>query len=237
VNWCQRQLTEEAITMNARVADVMTRDVVAVRTDASFKEIAAMLRSLQLSAFPVLDDDDKVIGVVSETDLLPKEALEAGFERHRGWRSARRHRPELAKALGVTAADLMSRPPVTIGPYDLVSHAAHLMYDHRITRLPVVGAGGKLTGIISRSDVLSVFSRPDEEIRREITEKIIVREFRADPALVTVTVTDGVVTLASTPETAIIGHKIAGEVRHMEGVVAVRERVSHPPGESGGGEG
>ena len=94
--------------MNARVGDVMTRDVVAVRTDASFKEIAAMLRNLQLSAFPVLDDDDKVIGVLSETDLLPKEALEAGFEGHRGWRSARRHRAELAKAPGVTAADLMS---------------------------------------------------------------------------------------------------------------------------------
>ena len=218
--------------MYARVADVMTRDVVAVRADASFKEIAAMLRSMQVSAFPVLDGDDKVIGVVSETDLLPKEALEAGYERHRRWRSARRHRAELAKAAGVTAADLMSRPPVTVGPFDLVSHAAHLMYYHGITRLPVVGPGGKLAGIISRSDVLSVFNRPDEDIRREITDKIIVREFRADPALVTVTVTGGVVTLASTPETAIIGHKIAGEVRHMEGVAAVRERVSHPPGGS-----
>jgi osmotically-inducible protein OsmY len=84
-------------------------------------------------------------------------------------------------------------------------------------------------GIISRSDVLSVFGRPDEEIRREITEKIVIREFGADPALVTVSVTDGVVTLDSTPETAITAHKIAGEVRHMEGVVAVREQVSHPP--------
>jgi CBS domain-containing protein len=216
--------------MSARVADVMTTEVVAVRADASFKEIAAMLRGLRVSAFPVLDGDDKVIGVVSETDLLPKEALEVGYERHRGWLSARRHRAELAKAPGVTAADLMSRPPVTVGPYDLVSHAAHVMYDHRITCLPVVGAGGQLVGIISRSDVLSVFSRPDEEIRREITDKIITREFHADPALVTVSVTDSVVTLDSTPETTITGHKIADEVRHMEGVVAVRERVSHPPG-------
>jgi len=216
--------------MSARVADVMTTEVVAVRADASFKEIAAMLGGLRVSAFPVLDDDDKVIGVVSETDLLPKEALQAGYEGHRGRRSARWHRAELAKAPGVTAADLMSRPAVTVGPYDLVSHAAHVMYDHRVTCLPVVGAGGRLMGIISRSDVLSVFSRPDEEIRRAITEKIIIREFRADPALITVTVTDGVVTLDSTPETAITGHKIADEVRHMEGVVGVRERVSHAPG-------
>ena len=223
--------------MKARVADVMTRDVVAVRADASFKEIAAMLRGLRVSAFPVLDGDDKVIGVVSETDLLPKEALEAGYEGHPGRRSARRHRAELAKAPGVTAADLMSRPPVTVGPYDLVSHAAHLMYDHRITRLPVVGAGGRLLGIISRSDVLSVFSRPDEEIRREITDKIIIRKYHADLALVTITVTNGVVTIDGTPEAAITGHKIADEVRHMEGVVAVRERVSHPLGGSVGGEG
>ena len=216
--------------MSARVADVMTTEVVAVRADASFKEIAAMLRGLRVSAFPVLDGDDKVIGMVSETDLLPKEALEAGYERHRGWRSARRHRAELAKAPGVTAADLMSRPPVTVGPYDLVSHAAHEMYDHQITCLPVVGAGGRLVGIISRSDVLSVFGRPDEEIRREITDKIIVREFHVGPALVTVTVTDGVVTVGSMPEAAITGHKIAGEVRHMEGVVAVREGVSRSVG-------
>jgi hypothetical protein len=67
-------------------------------------------------------------------------------------------------------------------------------------------------------------------IRCEIAEKIIVREFSADPALVTVTVTDGIVTLDSTAETAAVGYKIAGEVRHMEGVVAVRERVSHFPG-------
>ena len=216
--------------MSARVADVMTTQVVAVRADASFKEIVAMLGGLRVSAFPVLDDDNKVIGVVSETDLLPKEALQAGYEGHRGWRSARRHRAELAKAPGVTAADLMSRPAVTAGPYDLVSHAAHVMYDHRVTCLPVVGAGGRLVGIISRSDVLSVFSRPDEEIRRTIIDKIIIGEFRADPALITVTVTNGIVTLDSAPETAVTGHKIAGEVRHMEGVVAVRERVNRPPG-------
>ena len=216
--------------MYARVMDVMTREVAAVRADASFKEIAAMLRRLRVSAFPVLDDDDKVIGVVSETDLLPKEALEAGYEGHQGWGPTRRHRAELAKAAGVTAADLMSQPPVTVSPYDLVGHVAQVMCGQRITHLPVVGAGGRLVGIISRSDVLSVFSRPDEELRREITDKIIIRQFHADPALVAVTVTDGIVTLVSTPETAITGHKIAAEVRHMEGVVAVREQVSHLAG-------
>jgi CBS-domain-containing membrane protein len=70
--------------MKARVADVMTRDVVAVHASAPFKEIAARLGRQRISAFPVIDDDDKVLGIVSEADLLPKEALEAGYEGHPG---------------------------------------------------------------------------------------------------------------------------------------------------------
>jgi CBS-domain-containing membrane protein len=131
----------------------------------------------------------------------------------------------------VIAEDLMSRPPVTVGPYDLVSHAAHLMYDHRVRALPVV-YDGRLAGMITRADVLSVFSRPDEEIRREITKKIILEEFRTDPASVTATVTDGVVTLEGRPQTAAVVHDIAREVRHMEGVVAVRELPGDPHGDS-----
>lgn len=113
---------------------------------------------------------------------------------------------------------------MTVGPYDLVSHAAHLMYDRGLTCLPVVGTGGKLAGILSRAQVLNVFGRPDEQIRREIIEKVIIRTFHADPASVTVTVNDGVVTLQTTGQTAAIGHKIAIQLRHMEGVIAVRER-------------
>ena len=209
--------------MSARVADVMTTDGVTVRASTSFKQIAARLRDQGVSAFPVLSDDGTVIGVVSEADLLPKEALEAGYEGHPGWLSRRRHRQELAKAAGMTAADLMSRPVVTVGPYDLVSHAAHLMYDRGITCLPVVGTGGKLAGMLSRADVLSVFGRPDEQIRREIIEKVIIRMYHADPASFTVTVSDGVVTLQTNGRTAAIGHKVAAQVRHMEGVIAVRE--------------
>src|SRR5215469_12730291 len=162
--------------MSTRVVDVMVTDVIAVRADASFKEIAARLRERHVSAFAVLDADDKVIGVVSEADLLPKEALEAGYEGHWGPLSGLRHRTEREKATGLTAADLMSRPPVTVGPFDLVSHAAHLMYDHKITSLPVVNRG-RLTGMITRADVLSVFSRPDEDIRREILDRVILAEF------------------------------------------------------------
>jgi CBS domain-containing protein len=213
--------------MNAKVLDVMTDDPVALRAGASFKEIAARLREEHAAAFPVLDADNKVIGVVSEADLLPKEALEGGYEGHRGPLASPRHRAEREKALGMTASDIMSRPPVTIGAFDLVSHAAHVMYDHRVSCLPVVDRG-RLIGMITRADVLSVFGRADADIRWEILDKVILREFLAEPTMFSVTVQDGVVTLTGRPETAEVGHGIVTAVRHLEGVVAVRDHLSYP---------
>jgi CBS domain-containing protein len=204
----------------------MAADVIAVRANASFKEIAARLRERHVSAFAVLDADDKVIGVVSEADLLPKEALEAGYEGHRGPLADLRHRTEREKAAGLTAADLMSRPPVTVGPFDLVSHAAHLMYDRKITSLPVVNSG-RLTGMITRADVLRVFSRADADIRREILDKVIRAEFLTDPSSISVSVQDSVVTLKGRPENADIGRGIVNAVRHVEGVVAVHDQLAY----------
>jgi CBS domain-containing protein len=125
----------------------------------------------------------------------------------------------------------LRRPPLTVGRCDLLSHAAHLMYDHKITCLPVVDRE-RLVGVISRTDVLSVFGRADAGIRREIVDKILLQEFLADPARFTVTVRNGVVTLKGRPETADSGHDLVAIVRHMEGVVAVRDRLTYPPAAS-----
>jgi len=213
--------------MSARVADVMTPDPVAVRAGASFKEIAGRLREQHVSAFAVLDADDKVVGVVSEADLLPKEALEAGYEGHPGPLNRLRHHAEREKAAGLSAADVMSAPPLTVGPYDLVSHAAHLMYDHGLTCLPVVDQD-RLAGVITRAQVLSVFGRSDADIRSEVVRKVILGYFMADPATFTVTVSDGVVTIKGKPETAEVGHDVVASVRHLEGVVAVRDQLTYP---------
>jgi CBS domain-containing protein len=212
--------------MNAHVKDVMTTNVIAVRKNATFKEMAARLREHRVSAFPVVDDDNYVIGVVSEADLLPKEALDVdskggGILHHR----------EHVKAAGLTAADLMTKPPVTVGPNDFVSQAARLMYSRRVKRLPVVDSDGCLVGIVSRADVLSVYSRPDAEIRHGIIEHIILDTLLTDPARFKVTVTDGIVTVEGTPETAVVGHDMIEEIRHVEGVVAVRDRLSYPRSE------
>ncbi len=216
--------------MNATVKDVMSTHVYAVKETASFKEIATRLHELRVSAFPVIDLEGKVTGVVSEADLLPKEAL--GGEVPSVLRSLGRSR-ERTRVTAVTAADLMTRPPVTIGPNEPVTHAARLMYSARVKRLPVVSADGKLIGIVARSDVLSVYRRPDAEIHREITQEIILDTFLCDQSRFAVTVMEGVVTIEGTPETAFTGHDIVNEARHVEGVVAVRDRLTYPPQPSG----
>jgi len=214
--------------MNAIVKDVMSTHVVAVRQDATFKEMAARLREHRVSAFPVLDGDNKVIGIVSEADLLTKEALEG--ELPSVYRTVTRHR-ETVKAAALTAAALMTRPAVTIGPDEPVTHAARLMYSRRVKRLPVTAEDGTLIGIVSRADVLSVYGRPDADIRREITQDVILETYLCDPARFTVTVKDGIVTLEGMPERLEVGRDIIESARHVEGVVAVRDRLSYPAAE------
>jgi CBS domain-containing protein len=217
--------------MNAKVRDVMTGEVVAVRRDASYKEIATRLREYRVSAFPVIDETRRVIGVVSEADLLAKEAL-AGD--HAGIPAAITgilHHKEYKKAEAITAGELMTHPAVTVRPEDTVEHAARLMYTLQVKRLPVVDAGGYLVGIVSRSDLLTVFDRTDEQIHAEIVNDIILRDFLVDPALFTVDVADGVVTVKGAPETADLGHRLVARIRHVQGVVAVRDELAYPPPE------
>jgi CBS domain-containing protein len=214
--------------MNAKVRDVMTTPVVAVRPATSFKELAALLRKYRVSGFPVLGDDQKVIGVVSEADLLAKEALSA--DRNGTITAIMRHK-DLEKADGVTAGDLMTRNVVTVRPDDTVEHAARLMYTLQVKRLPVVDADGSLVGIVSRADLLTVFDRTDGEIRAEIVNDVILHEFLIDPALFRVTVADGVVTVVGAPETAELGHNLMTRIRKVRGVVAVHDELSYPPPE------
>jgi len=212
--------------MSATVKDVMTTHVVAVRMNATYKEIAAKLRELRVSAFPVLDDRDKVVGVVSEADLLTKEALEYSVPGVMGGILRGRER---AKAAAVTAAELMTKPAVTIGPYETIARAARLMYSRKVKRLPVVNDDDRVIGIVTRSDVLAVFSRPDAEIRGTVIDDVIVGTMLTDPARFAVTVKDGVVTVEGTPENASVGRDMIEEIRHVEGVVAVRDRLTYPP--------
>ena len=209
--------------MRSTVRDVMSERVVAVRKDARFKEMIARMRESQISAFPVIDAAGKVTGVVSEADMLNKEADQASPGTFASLLAFRDHE----KAAGVTAADLMTSPAVTIGPDEPVADAARLMRDRRIKRLPVTNATGHPIGIISRIDVLSVFCHPDGTIRHEVMDEVVRGSYlvRSQPS--GVVVHNGIVTLTGRPETDQAGHDLVERVRHLEGVVTVRDQLSY----------
>ena len=207
------------------VQGVMTTSVVAVREDADFKEMVTAMRSRRIGAFPVIDAAGRVIGVVSEADLLVKEATPApppGLVRL-AWMLTER-----SKAAGVTDAEVMTKPAVTIREDAPAAEAARVMQSRRVKQLPVVDDDGRLRGIVSRADVLSVFERPDGEIRDEVVKGIIVAEFGLDPELLAVTVRSGVVTVTGSVDRRADALGLLGAIRHAEGVVGVRDRLSYP---------
>jgi CBS domain-containing protein len=211
--------------MGRRVRDVMTPEVVTVGEHAAFKEIAATVAEHRVSALPVLDDQGRVAGIVSEADLLLKEEFPEGPANRHLFRG-RRRRMERAKAAGATAAELMTAPAVTVGPDASVAEAARLLHRHRIKRLPVVDPAGPLLGIVSRADLLKVFLRGDAEIAREVRQEVLLRAMWVDPDTVTVHVRDGVVTLTGQLERRSLIPIAVSLVHGLDGVVDVADRLS-----------
>ena len=214
--------------MKTKVKDLMTSPVVAVKRDASFKDMAALLRKHRVSAFPVVDDDSKLIGVVSEADLLAKEALNAD---HGGVMTGLLHHRDQVKADGMTAGELMTSNTVTVRPDDPVEQAARHDVPPPGQAASRDRPGRYLVGIVSRTDVLAVYDRPDEQIKAEVTDEVIQRELLIDPSPFTVTVADGVVTVAGAPETAELGRTLVEKIRHVLGVVDIHDELSYPPSE------
>jgi CBS-domain-containing membrane protein len=210
--------------MSATVRDVMTTRVIAVKRDADFKQIVRVLRHFRVSACPVIDDAGRVLGVVSEADLLYKEAdpnPPSGLIRLK-WKLG-----EESKANAATAGRLMTSPAIAISPAASVVAAARVMQNRQIKRLPVVDDAGCLIGIVSRADLLSVYERPDSDILDDVTKVFIDEEFALDPEDFQIGVTSGVVTICGTMDHRESGLNLVARVRHTESVVAVRERLTY----------
>ena len=179
-----------------RVSDVMTTSVVTVDRITPYQEIDRMLTEHRISGVPVLKMGREVAGVVTEADLLSAEDetnRRARMASSVGGRWLHRKRPHV----GLTAGTLMTAPAITIGPDATIPAAARLMNTHHIRRLPVVDEKGKLVGIVSRRDLLSVFLRPDADIIHDIRQ--VLNEVPVtDPKEVVVAVRQGVVTLSGT---------------------------------------
>ncbi|GAA0947520.1 CBS domain-containing protein [Pseudonocardia zijingensis] len=201
------------------VADVMTRRVLTARPAMPLKELARVLIEHRLSALPVLDPDDRVVGVVSERDLLSKQARPLPGRRH--WWQRRRVREEIRRAGGDTVGQVMTPSPVTVSPSARITEAARRMIEHGVKRLPVVDDDGKLVGVVSRADLVRVFVRSDDEIRDAVVQQVFRQVLWVDPTEVEVSVTDGIVTMTGTVEqrsTAEIAERL---VHRLDGVVDV----------------
>ncbi|MFE9650630.1 CBS domain-containing protein [Streptomyces sp. NPDC006365] len=203
------------------VSDVMTHTVIAVGRDAPFKEIVGLIDQWKVSALPVLEGEGRVIGVVSEADLLPKEE----FRDREGGEDEQADRSERRKAAALTAGELMSSPAVTVHAVAPVTEAARIMARRHVKRLPVVDAVGMLQGVVSRSDLLKGFLRDDEEIAEEIRHSILGHLPVTTP--LTISVTDGVVTLGGSMPDRTLVPMVARAVRAVEGVVDIRLDLTH----------
>uniref|UniRef100_A0AAU2AG53 CBS domain-containing protein n=1 Tax=Streptomyces sp. NBC_00093 TaxID=2975649 RepID=A0AAU2AG53_9ACTN len=201
------------------VSDVMTHTVAAVGRGAAFKEIVRLMQDRKVSALPVVDGEGRVVGVVSEADLLPKEEFrDSDPDRY----TQLRRLSDLEKAGAVTAEELMTSPALTVRPDATLAQAARTMARARVKRLPVVDAVGVLEGIVSRADLLKVFLRTDEEIAEEVRREVVSYLFPTPNSNVRANVRDGVVTLVGRVRDTSLVPVAARLVRAVEGVVDVK---------------
>ncbi|WP_229402084.1 CBS domain-containing protein [Micromonospora okii] len=177
-----------------QVRDVMTADVAAVREGTAYREIVDVLTGRHVTAVPVVDDARRVLGVVSEADLLHKVEL-LGQPHERRVFPSRRLREARAKAGATLAEDLMTAPAVTVAPDASLVEAARMMTERHVKRLPVVDDLGRLVGIVTRGDLLRVHLRPDEHVRADVVDEVLRRVLGVPDGVVDVAVRDGVVTL------------------------------------------
>ncbi|WP_103503453.1 MULTISPECIES: CBS domain-containing protein [Streptomyces] len=199
------------------VGQVMSSPCVTVSTEAPFKALVATMHRERVSALPVIDERQRVVGIVSEADLLPTEMYRAGDQ---SMSEPLAGLDTGGRAGGAVARQLMSVPVVTARSTDTLRQAARLMALNRVKRLPVVDDAGAVRGVVSRADLLTVFLRPDEELEREVRAQVLRPLARAGAGL-SVTVTDGVVTLRGSFADSALVPLTARLARSVEGVVDV----------------
>jgi CBS domain-containing protein len=208
-----------------KIRQLMTRDVATVTPGTTLKEVARVLTRRGISGVPVVDPDGTVMGVVSEADVLVKARGPEGRPAGRfAWFTDGRDPVGDAKAAARTAAEAMTWPALTIGPERPASAAARLMIERGVNRLPVV-QDGALVGIVTRADLVRAFTRPDDELAKEIRADVVERAMWLSRDQVDVTVVDGEVALAGDVETRVDAEVLELLTARVPGVVAVSSRV------------
>ncbi|MFE0445476.1 MULTISPECIES: CBS domain-containing protein [Streptomyces] len=206
------------------VRDVMRVPAPSVPWDLPFQEVARALAREDSGSLAVVDDDDHVVGVVSESDLLAKAAVEATRPRPGGALTRVRERKLLEKARGGTAEALMTSPAITVLPGMTVAEAAWLVALSRLKRAPVTDHDGRLVGTVRRSALLRALIRDDAGIEREVRHLLTVVAGAGAAHAVRVEVHGGVVGLSG-PLAGDAATGLLAEVASMEDVVEVRDHL------------
>ena len=209
-----------------KVEEIMTRDVVTIGPETPLRDVARILVERGISGVPVCDAERRVLGVVSEGDILYKEHDPAQPRRGPlGWLAYGATTRGLAKAAARTAGEAMTAPAITVSRHRPVSEAARLMTEHRVNRLPVV-KGDALVGIVTRADLVRAFTRPDADIAQEIRRDVVRRALWLDPASVQIAVERGAVTLSGELDGRSDAVVLERLVARVPGVVSVRSKVT-----------
>jgi len=192
-----------------QVVDLMTTDVITVSSETGIRDAARLMFRNRVSGLPVTTPDGTLAGIITEADFLRLEV----------------ERQEGSTELGETVGDVMSPGVVTTSPDTEIYDAAKMMTFQDIKRLPVVDDDARLLGIISRADIVSVFTRPDDVIEDEIREDLIRRVLFIDPDQMNVTVANGVVTFVGEVGTRNEARLLSELASRLDGVLHVESQL------------
>ena len=193
-----------------QVVDLMTTDVITVSSETGIRDAARLMFRNRVSGLPVTTADGTLAGIITEADFLRLEV----------------ERQEGETELGSTVGDVMSPGVVTTGPETEIYDAAKMMTFQDIKRLPVVDDDSRLLGIISRADIVSVFTRPDDVIEDEIREDLIRRVLFIDPDQLNVAVANGVVTFVGEVGTRNEARLLSELASRLDGVLHVENQLA-----------
>lgn len=219
-------VTKPLLPRHRTVADVMTKQVHVASPVTPFKLLVRLIEENRVSAIPIVDQGGIPVGIVSEADLLLKER-QSEIASSSSLFHARRRRIDLAKAEGIIASDLMSSPPITIASDATLTQAARQMQERNVRRLVVIDDRGRIAGIVSRSDLLQVFLRTDEDLREDVVEKIIPAILIDQASPIEVQVRANVVTLSGEVDRKSDSEILGRLTRDLDGVVGVVNQLAY----------
>jgi len=208
------------------VSDVMTSRVHVATPLTPFKLLVRLIEENRISAVPIVDQQGIPIGIVSETDLLLKQRRPE-LESSRDLLHVQKRRHERAKAAGTVASEVMTSPAITVGSDTSLSRAARLMQERNVRRLVVVDERGRIAGIVSRSDLLQVFLRTDEELREEIAGKLIPAVLPSSSDAIGVEVRWNIATLSGDVDRKSDADMLTRLARELDGVVGVVDQLTY----------